>query len=78
MNNRKRTRSRKASRLDRIERKCDAILSRLESTRWSAGKSPRSIDDIIERMHLTAKRLREQADREAQLLRKAFHSKKDF
>lgn len=78
MNNRKIPRSRKASRLDRIEKKCDLILSELASIRKAAIKHPRSIDDTIERMHLTARRLRQQADREAQLLSKAFHSKKGF
>ncbi|MDE7440940.1 MAG: hypothetical protein K2M69_02085 [Muribaculaceae bacterium] len=47
------------SRLDRIERKCDRLLSELIIIRQNT-----DIDKAIDRMHRAARRMRVEADRE--------------
>lgn len=76
MNNRRyNSKSRKQSRLDRIERKCDRILVELSLIRRQLSHRSGDIDDAIERMHRNARRMRAQSQQEAQYLRKMFHSK---
>lgn len=50
--------------LERLERKCDRILSELLILRHSLAKRPSDIDAAIERMHSAAKRMRVQCERE--------------
>lgn len=66
---------RKASRLERVERKCDVILSELVIIRKNFKSSSRSIDDAIERMHHNARRMRAEAEKDAAILRKVFRFK---
>lgn len=75
MNNRKNNKGGRASRLDRIERKCDRILSELASIRRRISPRHDDIDTAIDRMHRNARRMREQSIRDAQILRRVFHSK---
>lgn len=75
MNNRRNNKSSRASRLDRIERKCDRILSELAYLRRHQYSRHDDIDTAIDRMHRNARRMREQSIRDAQILRRVFHSK---
>lgn len=75
MNNRRNNKAHKPSRLERVERKCDLILSELAIIRKSLKNSSRSIDDAIDRMHYNARRMRAEAEKDAQLLRKVFQFK---
>lgn len=75
MNNRRKNKTHKPSRLDRIERKCDIILSELTIIRKSLKARPHSVDGAIDRMHRTARRMRTEAERDTRLLRKVFQSK---
>lgn len=74
MNNR-RNKNRKPSRLERVERKCDIILSELAIIRKSLTYRSRSLDDAIERMHENARRMRAEAEKDAQILRRVFQFK---
>lgn len=75
MSNRRNTKNRKPSRLARIEKKCDIILSELAIIRKSANTRNRSVDDAIERMHNAARRMRAEAERDARILRRVFQFK---
>lgn len=75
MSNRRNNKNRKPSRLDRVERKCDIILSELAIIRRSLKNRSRSIDDAIERMHQNARRMRAEAEKDAQILRRVFQFK---
>lgn len=75
MNNRQNTKNRKPSRLARIEKKCDIILSELAIIRKSANIRHRSVDDAIERMHNASRRMRAEAERDARILRRVFQFK---
>lgn len=75
MNNRKNTKNRKQSRLARIERKCDIILSEIAILRKNANIRHRSVDDAIERMHSASRRMRAEAERDARILRRVFQFK---
>lgn len=75
MNNRRNTKSRKSSRLARIERKCDVILSELAVIRKSVSSRHRSVDDAIERMHKASRRMMAEAERDARILRRVFQFK---
>lgn len=75
MSNRRNTKNRKQSRLARIERKCDVILSELAIIRKSVNTRHRSVDDAIERMHNASRRMRTEAERDARILRRVFQSK---
>lgn len=63
MTNRKKNR-RRPSRLERIERKCDLILSQLLIIRQRLSYRAEDIDSTIDRLHRSARRMREEADRE--------------
>lgn len=65
-------RKRRPSRLDRIERKCDRILSELIILRHQLRHS--DIDNVIDSMHRSARRMRLQAERECELTKGASHS----
>ncbi len=67
--------NRKYSRVERIERKCDRILRELSIIRRHLDTCKRPIDDAIELMHHNARRMRVQAEKDAQLLRKMFQTK---
>ncbi len=73
MNNRKYNKNRKQSRLERIERKCDIILSELAIISKGISTRSRSVDDAIERMHRNARRMRAEAVRDSQILHKLFN-----
>lgn len=75
MNNRRKNKNYKPSRLERVERKCNLILSELAIIRKSLSSRHRSVDDAIERMHISARRMRVEAEREARLLGKVFQLK---
>lgn len=75
MNNRRFNNGRKQKRLDRIERKCDRILSELAVIRHQLSYRDSDIDGAIERMHRNARRMRIEAQKDARLLHKMFHSK---
>jgi hypothetical protein len=75
MSNRRNTKNRKQSRLARIERKCDVILSELAIIRKSVNTRHRSVDDAIERMHNASRRMRTEAERDARILRRVFQFK---
>ena len=57
----------KMKQLHRIERKCDIILHELRLSRKTM-KQPAGTDAIIDDMHRTARRLREQCKREKELI----------
>lgn len=59
-------------RMARIEAKCDAILCQLQLIKKALFNRSSEVDDVIERMHLSAKRMKEQAQKDAQLLRDLF------
>lgn len=65
---------RRPSRLDRIERKCDRILSELLIIRQQLNRRP-DMDTAIDRLHRTARRLRRQCERERDYTREMFNSK---
>ena len=75
MNNHRKKRNNKLSRLERVERKCDRILAELAMLRKRSAVQSHSIDDAIERMHRNARRMRAETDREAQIIRKLLISK---
>lgn len=75
MSNRRNTKNCKQSRLARIERKCDVILSELAIIRKSVNTRHRSVDDAIERMHNASRRMRTEAERDARILRRVFQFK---
>lgn len=74
MTNRKYRKGRRPSRLKRIERTCDQILSELAIIRQALYSRSRSVDDAIERMHRNARRMRADAVINVARLRKMFHS----
>ena len=76
MTNRKYRKGRRPSRLKRIERTCDQILSELAIIRQGLCFRSRSVDDAIERMHRNTRRMREDAVRNVERLRMMFHSAK--
>lgn len=75
MSNRKHYKNHKPSRLERVERKCDIVLSELAIIRKSLSNRSRSIDDAIERMHRNARRMRAEAEKDARILRRVFQFK---
>lgn len=58
-------------RLARVERKCDAILSLLD-----AREEDKEIDRTISLLHIQARRMKEQALREARRFRESLSSRK--
>lgn len=75
MNNRGYAKPRKNSRLGRVERKCDIILSELAAIRNCVFSNSHSIDDVIDRMHRNARQMRAEAEKDARLLRRVFEFK---
>lgn len=65
---------RSPSRLDRVERKCDRILSELIIIRQQLNRRP-GIDNAIERLHKTARKMRLQCEQERDYARSMFNSK---
>ena len=61
------------SRLARIERKCDRILSELLIVRQQACRHS-DIDSVIDKMHRSARKMRIQAERERALTSRLSHS----
>ena len=74
-NRQRRNKPRKPSSLDRIERKCDRILSELLILRQQIAHRPDELDEAIERMHRAARRLKAESKRERANALKMFHSK---
>lgn len=75
MNNRRFNNGRKQTRLDRLERKCDRIISELTVIRQQLKYRVDDIDGAIERMHHHARRMRAEAERDARILRRVFQFK---
>lgn len=74
MTNRKKNFKRRPSRLDRIERKCDRILSELLIIRQHLNRRP-DMDIAIERLHRAARNMRVQCEHERDFTRRMFNSK---
>lgn len=62
------------SRLNRIERKCDRILSELSALRHRLSHQP-DIDSIIDRLHRSAREMRRQCEKECEEVRRMFRPK---
>lgn len=62
------------SRIERLERKCDRILSELLIIRHRLASRP-DMDVAIERLHLAACRMKTRFERERDEARRVFHSK---
>lgn len=60
--------------LDRIERKCDRILSELIIIRRQR-VTHSDIDSVIDNLHQSARAMRMQAERERENIRRMFNSK---
>lgn len=75
MNNRRKAKNYKPSRLASIERKCDIILSELAVIRKSNSSRHRSVDDAIDRMHKASRRMMAEAECDARILRRVFQFK---
>ena len=73
MTNRNRNK-RRPSRLDRIERKCDIILSELLIIRQRLNRSE-DLDATIERLHRSARTMRAQAAKERENARRMLNLK---
>lgn len=67
-----RNRRHRASRIERVERKCDRILSELSIIRRSLNAGTSSVDEAIERMHRNARRMRAESEKGARILRELF------
>lgn len=63
------------SRLSRIERKCDWILSELIIFRRRGACRPDDVDTAIDRLRRAARKLREQSRRESGIARNMLHPK---
>lgn len=63
----------RSSRIERIERKCDRILSELLIIRHQLHKRP-DMDEAIDRLHATALKLREQVAREKEIIQRMCNS----
>lgn len=66
-------RNRKPSGIGRIERKCDRILSELMIIRNHLVREA-EIDDVLDKIHTTARHLRKQAMREKEIITKVLCS----
>lgn len=62
---------RRPSRLDRIERKCDRILSELLILRQQISSRP-NLDSAIDRLHRAARNMRAECERERDSVRDMF------
>lgn len=65
--------NRHLSRLNRVERKCDRILSELLILRHQVCRHS-DIDNVIDSMHRSARRMRMQAQCECELTKGMLHS----
>lgn len=74
MTKRKKTDRRHPSRLDRIERKCDRILTELLMMRRTSRSSASSFDDALDRVHDAAMRMRRQCEMEYKAVRDLMES----
>ena len=63
------------SMLCRIEKKCDGIISELRALRQCRCNKATELDETIDRMHHNARRMRNAAARDAELIRRLFHQK---
>lgn len=72
---RRRNTRRRMSRLDRIERKCDRILSELLILRHKSVSGLTDLDAAIERMHVAARRMRAACETERDSARKILAEK---
>ena len=64
---------RRPSRLKRIERKCDRILSELLIIRQQLKNRP-ELDIAIDRLHHAARRMKDQCERERVAIARLLHS----
>lgn len=64
---------RRQTRIDRIERKCDRILSELLILRHQVNRYS-DIDSVIDKMHRSARKMRLQAENEREAARRMLHS----
>lgn len=55
---------RRPSRLDRIERKVDRVLAEVLTLKHRAVASDRAVDNVLDRMHGLARRMRMQCEKE--------------
>lgn len=65
----------KASRLDRIEKKCDRIILELSALRRCLASRSTGFDRAIDIMHRNARRMRTTAAKDARVIRKLFRQK---
>lgn len=70
----KQSNSRRPTRLERIERKCDRILSELLIVRHQLTSSP-DLDLAIDRLHRAARKMKMQCERERMAVETMFNSK---
>lgn len=75
MKNRNYNNKRRPSRLDKIELKCDRILSELLIMRQRHSQRPDDMDVAIERLHRAARKMRMLCERECENARQMFISK---
>lgn len=61
--------------LCRIEKKCDGIISELRALRQCHCNKATAFDETIDRMHRNARRMRDAASRDAELIRKLFRQR---
>lgn len=62
------------SRLNRIERKCDRILSELLALRHRLSHQP-DIDSVIDHLHRSARDMRKHCEKERDAIRRMFRPK---
>ena len=60
------------SNLNRIERKCDLILSQILIANRSRNNRNAEVDSLLDRLHSTARRLREQSEEERERVMRMF------
>lgn len=73
MTNRKKNLKHLNYRMDRIERKCDRILSEILIIRQKITRHP-DMDAVINRLHKTAREMRDQCIRERDYMRRMLKS----
>lgn len=66
------SRRRKASRLERIEQKCDRIILELTALQRCLTNRSTGLDRAIDIMHRNARRMRTTAAKDAKVIRKLF------
>ena len=63
------------SKLDRIERKCDRILSEILMMRYNSRNATCDADNAIDKLHRMAHKLRNQCEYERGYIRQMFNAK---